>query len=97
LPILDIHNFPNPFSGSTTFIYSVPVESAASLKLYNRAGEHISTLFDKKPHSPGIYAVEWEAVFQGESLSPGIYLYIFSIKPDNGRKRSVVKKALLQP
>jgi len=97
LPVLDIHNYPNPFQGSTTFIYSVPVQGSVSLSLYNRAGELISTLLVDKHHSPGNYTLEWEAVVQGERLAPGVYLYVFSIKPEDGRKRKVVKKALLQP
>jgi len=99
VPPLDIHNFPNPFSGSTTFIYSIPQDGLATLVIYNRAGEHIITLFEDEPYGPSIHTWPWDGVnLTGESVAPGVYLYTLTFKPDDGGKtRRIVKSALLQP
>lgn len=98
VPPLDIHNYPNPFKGSTTFIYSIPSTGQATLTLYNRAGEHIITLFEDKSHGPGIFTSEWDGFSaKGSRAAPGVYLYILTFRPDDGKTRSIVKKALLQP
>jgi hypothetical protein len=98
LPPPDIHNFPNPFSGSTTFIYSIPQQGLATLGIYNRAGEHIVTLFEDEPHEPGIHTWPWDgANAKGESVAPGVYLYTLTFKPNDGNAQKIIKKALMQP
>ncbi len=98
VPPLDIHNFPNPFRGATTFIYSIPSIGLATLAVYNRAGEHIVTLFEDISHDPGIFTVNWDGLSEkGLQAAPGVYLYTLTFRPDEGKTRSIVKKALVQP
>ena len=98
VPPLDIHNYPNPFKGSTIFIYSIPAQGKATLAIYNRAGEHVTTLFEDRLHTPGIYTVPWDGLStSGQKPAPGVYIYTLQFKPKEGRPRKVVKSALLQP
>ncbi len=96
IPKLDIHNYPNPFEKTTTFIFNIPEKGKATLSIFNRAGEHIITLFQDKEYERGIgYTVLWDGKTKyGKRVAPGIYLYVLLFKPFNKRPESIVKKAL---
>ncbi len=97
IPPLDIHNYPNPFSDRTTFIYSIPSNGQATLAVYNRAGEHIVTLADEE-YQPGIFTVLWDGVnTRGEGVAPGIYLYTLTFIDSEGSSQSIVKTSLMHP
>ena len=69
-------NYPNPFNCSTQIKYTVPQNGYISLKVYNLLGQEVATLF-KGVHQQGFY----EATFNSEDLSSGIYFY--QLKADN--------------
>ncbi|MBN2378851.1 hypothetical protein JXM67_03510, partial [candidate division WOR-3 bacterium] len=104
-PGLDIHNYPNPFSGPTTFVYTIPRRGQVTLRIYNRAGEHIRTLLsDKELKYGGIFEEPWDGLTEnGKEPSPGVYLYVLEWREqkDDGSyvafKKRIVKKALLEP
>jgi len=106
-PVLDIHNYPNPFSGSTTFAFSIPREGLVTLRIYNRAGEHIRTLIDEVPYEfGGIFEVHWDGLTEsGHRPAPGVYIYTLGwrerrIDEDTeefSTAQRITKAALLQP
>ena len=78
--ILD-QNYPNPFNPTTTIKYSIPVMDAnftattnVQLKVYDVLGNEITTLVNEQK-APGIY----EAIFNGNNLSTGVYIYRLTI------------------
>ncbi len=71
-----IANYPNPFSNTTQFKYSLPVNGKVSLKVYNVLGEQVSVLLDNQAQEAGNYKVD----FRANNLSPGTYTYRFEVK-----------------
>jgi hypothetical protein len=101
-PLLDIHNYPNPFSGSTTFAFSIPRAGHVTLRIYNRAGEHIRTLIDEEYAEGGLFREYWDGLTDsGHRPAPGVYIYSLQWREaDAGglfKTQKVVKKALMQP
>jgi hypothetical protein len=105
-PPLDIHNYPNPFSAArtgTTFAFTIPRAGQVSLRIYNRAGEHIRTLVDDEYYDlGGVFEEYWDGFTQvGETPAPGIYLYTLQWKADDAsgiaKIKRITKSALLQP
>lgn len=63
-------NYPNPFNPVTNIKYSVPNECRVLLTVYNSLGQKVKELVN------GVKAAgEYEAVFNAENLSSGIYFY----------------------
>ena len=64
------NNYPNPFNQSTVITYSIPVQTAVKLTIYNLQGKLVTTLVDNFQES-GTYSVP----FNARTLSSGVYLY----------------------
>lgn len=63
-------NYPNPFNPTTTIRYQIPQAGFVSLKVYDILGKEVTTLVnEEKP------AEVYNIVFDGSSLSSGIYFY----------------------
>jgi photosystem II stability/assembly factor-like uncharacterized protein len=61
-------NYPNPFNPVTTFAFTLPVTSFATIKVYDLVGEEVETLiYQELP--PGTYTTQWHA----QGLSSGVY------------------------
>jgi hypothetical protein len=63
-------NYPNPFNPTTTIEYNLPVTEHVILKVYNAAGQQITTLVDSYKK-----AGRHRIVFDGKNLSTGLYFY----------------------
>jgi len=63
-------NYPNPFSGTTSIFYSVPVQSQVTLVIYNELGQAVRTLVDG-----AVAAGRHEASFDATGLAAGNYIY----------------------
>ena len=63
-------NFPNPFNPTTQIHFALPEAGQVSLKVYNTAGQYVTTLADAR-FDAGWHAVTWEA----SNLSTGLYVY----------------------
>jgi photosystem II stability/assembly factor-like uncharacterized protein len=63
-------NYPNPFNPSTTIKFDIPGNGNVTLKIYDLLGREISTLINGY-RSAGNY----EASFNGNNISTGIYFY----------------------
>ena len=64
-------NYPNPFNPVTTIRYDIPVNTHASLKVFNLLGQEVAVLTDRR-HLPGSY----EITFDATQLSSGFYVYV---------------------
>jgi hypothetical protein len=80
-------NFPNPFNPSTTIIFSIPAANKVSLKIYNVAGQLMTTLFDKQL-SQGDHRFQWQAA----NMSSGMYF----CKLTSGSFSQTMRMILLQ-
>ncbi len=63
-------NCPNPFSTSTNISFSIPAKSFVSLKIYDRLGREVATIFSEEI-SAGHYTRKWNAT----NVPSGIYFY----------------------
>jgi hypothetical protein len=63
-------NYPNPFNLSTNISFSIQSKSFVSLKIYDRLGREVATIFSEEI-SAGYYTREWNAA----NTSSGVYFY----------------------
>jgi len=80
-----MQNYPNPFNPVTMINYQLPVNSYATLKVYDALGREVAELVNEVKEA-GSYAAQ----FDGSKLSSGIYFY--TLKAGNF---IVTKKLLL--
>ena len=80
-------NYPNPFNPSTKIYFSIPKSDFVSLKIYDMLGREVSVLVNEN-----LTAGEYEASFDANGLSSGMYYY----KIQSGEYTSVKKMALLK-
>ncbi|MBD3217041.1 MAG: T9SS type A sorting domain-containing protein, partial [candidate division Zixibacteria bacterium] len=68
-------NHPNPFNPETEIAYSLPEETHVNIKVYNIAGQVVSTLVDKVMPA-GKHKVNWNGTNQsGARVASGVYFY----------------------
>ena len=63
-------NYPNPFNPSTRIVFQLRKKSPVTLKVFNVAGQEVTTLVDGV-RPAGIFTVE----FQAGDLPSGVYFY----------------------
>ncbi len=63
-------NYPNPYNPNTTISFQLPGYENISLKVYNIAGQVVSTVIDEIME-PGIHSVN----FKADNLASGVYYY----------------------
>ena len=63
-------NYPNPFNPSTTFVFSLPERSLASLKVFDILGKEVALLISEELPA-GTYTKWWDA----SGLPSGTYFY----------------------
>jgi hypothetical protein len=80
-------NYPNPFNPSTKIVYSIPVESNVTLKIFNILGQQIKTLVNENQRQ-GTYTV----TFNASSLPSGIYFYSIEAGKYNQVKKMILLK-----
>lgn len=67
-------NYPNPFNGSTTILYSIPEAIEVKLAIYNLLGQRVRILVDRKETS-GRKSAQWQGNDDnGQLVSSGIYV-----------------------
>lgn len=94
-PDLAVHNFPNPFSHKTTFVFGLPELGTVTLTVYDRAGERICRLLEAEDYEAGIWLQAWDGTNDdGLAVAPGTYDYVFEYDAA-GRTRRLVKKLVV--
>jgi len=83
-----LQNFPNPFNPTTDIAFDVLNTNPVTLKVYNAAGQLVSTLVNGATYNGGHRYV---ASFNSGNLPSGIYFYTVKI----GSEFSATKKMLL--
>jgi len=80
-------NYPNPFNPTTKILYDVLNTNPVTLKIYNAAGQEVTTLLNNESKTKGRYSVTFDAT----NLPSGLYFYNIKI----GTDFSATKKMLL--
>ncbi|MFZ2898240.1 MAG: T9SS type A sorting domain-containing protein [Saprospiraceae bacterium] len=80
-------NQPNPFSGSTTISYNLPISGQVSLKVYDMLGNEIATLVEGN-QAEGPHAV----AFNASDLPSGVYFYSLRFMDTVKTGKMMVKK-----
>jgi len=71
-------NVPNPFNPSTEISYRLPESGAATLEIFNLAGQRVTTLVQGEQKA-GTYTVTWRGRDdRGREVSSGVYFYRFT-------------------
>jgi hypothetical protein len=80
-------NYPNPFNPSTKIRFTISDSRYSILKVYDLLGNEVATLVnEEKP--PGTY----EAEFNAENLSSGIYFYQLTAGAFSEKKKMILLK-----
>jgi hypothetical protein len=80
-------NYPNPFNPSTVIRYSLPVNSAVTLKVYNVFGQKIATLVNGM-EDEGVKSVNWNA----GGVPSGMYYYQLQTQTFTDTKKMILIK-----
>jgi len=80
-------NYPNPFNPTTTIRFSLPKNNLTTLKIYNSAGQLVSTLVNKQL-SAGTHEFQWQAA----NMPSGIYYYYLKSGAFSEAKKMVLLK-----
>ncbi len=73
------HNYPNPFNPETTIGFTLPVDMAVRLDLFDLTGHKISSLLDER-RTAGRHEVVWDGTDQlGTAVPSGVYLYRLTV------------------
>jgi len=95
LVINEVHNYPNPATTFTTFVYipSAGTISSVKIEVYNLAGKHILTL---PGENGGKYEWDWEKD-SNLRLANGVYIYRIVASDSSGNTvRKTGKLAVLR-
>lgn len=69
--ILNLNNYPNPFSDRTTIEFSLPNDSFVTLQVYDLTGRRVATPLDNEQKIAGNHRV----IFNGKAHPSGMYMY----------------------
>ncbi|KMQ52943.1 hypothetical protein CHISP_0164 [Chitinispirillum alkaliphilum] len=85
------HNFPNPFRGSTTIRFELPVETVISLNIYDLRGRLVRQLVKPdKPLKADFYRIVWDGTNDsGQQVGAGPYFYRLRTKDFVGTRRMI--------
>ena len=63
-------NYPNPFCQATSIQFSIPEKDRVSLRIFNSAGQLVTTPVSKE-FSAGVHTISWAA----DDFANGVYFY----------------------
>ena len=84
--------FPNPFNGSTTFNYGLPVDAPVRITVYNAMGQEVVRLLNEE-QPVGFYRIEWDGLdHRDQAVSSGVYfLVVKAAKARRVRKMMLIR------
>jgi len=86
--LLNLNNFPNPFSNRTTIEFSLPNDSSVTLHVYDLTGRRVATLLDDELKIAGNH----RAIFDGKAHPSGMYMYTIQAGEYTGTgKMNIIK------
>ena len=69
-------NYPNPFNPTTSIRFTLPIDKAVSVRVYDVQGRLVRTLMDNQFTSQGTHQVTWDGTNDaGAQAASGSYLY----------------------
>ncbi|MEM1125562.1 MAG: FG-GAP-like repeat-containing protein [Bacteroidota bacterium] len=69
-------NYPNPFNPTTSFDFTLPIDKAVSVRVYDVTGRLVKTLIDGQRYAAGTHQVTWDGTNNaGATVASGTYLY----------------------
>ena len=80
-------NYPNPFNPTTKIHFALPSALRVSLKVYNTAGQLVTTLLDGYRQA-GWHEVTWDA----SDLSTGLYIYQLETSGKTFSRKAILVK-----
>lgn len=83
-----MQNYPNPFNPSTEIKFSVEVNDAARLDVYNSLGQKVAALFNGMAERGKYYTVR----FNADNLSSGVYFY----RLESGSRKEIRKLMVMK-
>ncbi|MBK9732799.1 MAG: T9SS type A sorting domain-containing protein [Chitinophagaceae bacterium] len=90
--MIELKNYPNPFSASTTISFSLSRPQNVSLKIYDLTGRLMTTLADS-PMNAGTVQLQWNATDQnGSAVSAGIYF----LKMETQSERKTIRLSVMK-
>jgi hypothetical protein len=95
LTISDVYNYPNPFSGKTTFTFQQNLNKTfdVKIKIYTVAGRLIKVIDSYSVHDKYV-AIDWDGKDQdGSPIANGVYFYKVILKStDDSFNQSIIGK-----
>jgi hypothetical protein len=86
---VDFTSYPNPFKGTTTLTYSLPVDGQVLIEVYNLVGSKVKVAIDET-QSAGEYSLNLDA----SNLQPGVYTAILKLKTSDANVTTRVIKMI---
>jgi hypothetical protein len=69
-------NYPNPFNPTTNIRFTLPIDKAVSVRVYDVQGRLVKTLVDNRLLAQGVHEVVWDGTSNsGAQAASGTYLY----------------------
>ncbi|MEZ4700244.1 MAG: FlgD immunoglobulin-like domain containing protein [Rhodothermales bacterium] len=69
-------NYPNPFNPTTTISFTLPLEKAISVRVYDMTGRLVRNLVNNQVYPAGTFEVVWDGTGDaGNSVASGSYIY----------------------
>ena len=69
-------NYPNPFNPTTTIAFTLPLDKAVSVKVYDMTGRLVRTLINNQTYTAGTHEVTWDSTNEsGVTVASGSYVY----------------------
>lgn len=69
------NNYPNPFNPSTVISFTLPLQKAISLKVYDMLGREVATLINNEVYNQGSFKVSWDGTNNsGVRVASGNYI-----------------------
>lgn len=88
-----LQNYPNPFNPSTAIEFSLPEQSAVTIRIFNVLGQRVAVLADNEEQQAGTHRVTWSPAAAG-GLGSGVYFYRIEAKSVTGRAFAETRKML---